>query len=513
MQDLTSARRDSTRHAAPEHERAAIALDRESFRQLGYRAVDLAAEHLSSVRERPVFTPLSQDARSTLLEGAMPEGPLAAEEVFSTIADMITSYPLLNGDPRFFGWVNSPPAPIGVLADLIAAALNASCAGGDHAAIYIEHRAVRWLMELVGFPLEGSMGLLVSGSSMATLTCLTAARHQAAARDGWDVRAEGLQAGRPQFIVYVSSQGHSCLTKAVELLGIGSVNGLRVIPVDEHFRIDMAALRAAIGEDRAAGTRPFCVAASAGTVNTGAIDPLDELADLCAAEGLWLHIDGAYGAVGVLDERVAPLYAGMERADSLALDPHKWLSVPVECGCALVRDGRLLRDTFSLVPPYLRTEEGLGFGGLPWFSEYGLQQTRGFRALKLWATLQQAGRSGLSAMITRHNSLAMQMEALIGEASDLELMAPRTLSIVCFRYVPEALRGDDTALDTLNQAIVTDVQAGGEAFLTGTVLHGRSLLRACILHYATTEDDIATLLNAVRHSGEKRLAVEMERRA
>jgi glutamate/tyrosine decarboxylase-like PLP-dependent enzyme len=438
--------------------------------------------------------------RTDLLDEAFPDRGLSPERILERYAAAVLPHPMGNGHPRFFGWVNSPPAPIGAIADLLAAAVNPSCAGGDHAAIYVERAAVRWLMELVGFPTEGSMGLLVSGGSMASLTGLAAARQWAAREDGWDARAEGLQGNHPPFVLYLSTEGHTTLRKAAELLGLGG-RSVRMVPVDGAFRFDVAALRAAIAEDRAAGARPFCVAASAGTVSTGAIDPFDALADLCREEGLWLHVDGAYGAVGVLDRELAPRFAGMERADSLAIDPHKWLSVPVECGCAMVRDGALLRDTFSLVPPYLRTEEGLGFGGLPWYSEYGFQQSRNFRALKLWMTLLQLGREGIAALVERQNRLARQLAELIDAAPDLERLAPVELSIVCFRYAPPALAGDDARLDAVNKAIMERVQAGGEAFVTQAALHGRFALRANVLHYATNEDDLRALLAIVRQTG------------
>ena len=265
--------------------------------------------------------------------------------------------------------------------------------------------------------------------------------------------------------------------------------------------MDVEALRDAVRADRAAGRRPFCVAASAGTVNTGAIDPLDAVADLCQAEGLWLHVDGAYGAVGAADPALAPRYAGLERADSLALDPHKWLSVPVECGCALVRDGRLLRDTWSLVPVYLRTEEGKGFGGLPWYSEYGFQQTRGFRALKLWMILQHLGRDGVAALIRRHVDLARRLAAAVDAAPDLERIALGDLSVVCFRFAPPGWAGDAARLDSLNKLLVERIQAEGRTFLTGTVLRGRFALRACVLHYGTTETDVDALIEIVREAG------------
>jgi glutamate/tyrosine decarboxylase-like PLP-dependent enzyme len=344
------------------------------------------------------------------------------------------------------------------------------------------------------------MGLLVSGGSMASLTCLTAARHRAAATDGWDVRAQGLRGGQAPLVLYLSEEGHSCIRKAAEVMGIGQ-EGVRTVPVDGSHRIDVEALRRAVARDRADGYRPFCVVASAGTVNTGAIDPLDRVAGVCREEGLWFHVDGAYGAIGAADPALAARYAGLERADSVALDPHKWLSVPVECGCALVRDGQLLRDTWSLVPPYLRTEEGKGFGGLPWYSEYGFQQTRGFRALKLWMTLQHMGREGVAALVHRHVSLARRLAAAVDRTTDLARVAPVELSVVCFRYQPRGWTEGDHRLDALNKALVERIQADARVFLTGTTLRERFALRACVLHYGTTEADVDCLVDAVRETG------------
>lgn len=476
------------------------AVDMASFRRSAHRAVDVVVGHLSGVRGRPVFVPMQPGQRLALLDEPLPEQGTSPDAILDQFCQRVLPHPMGNGHPRFFGWVNSPPAPAGVLAEFLAAAMNPSCAGGDHAAIYLERCCTRWLMELVGFPTQGSMGLLVSGGSLASLTCLAAARHRAAARDGWNVREEGLQGNRPPLTLYLSEEGHSCVRKSAELLGLGTA-GLRTVPVDARFRMDVRALGEMVKADRAAGKRPFCVSASAGTVNTGAIDPLDELADFCEREDLWLHVDGAYGAFGILDPEVAPRYAGMSRVHSLALDPHKWLSVPVECGCALVRDGGTLREAFSLVPPYLRTEEGKGFGGLPWFSEYGFQQTRGFRALKLWATLKHAGRAGLATLVSRHVALARQSAAMVDASPDLQRLAGGELSVVCFRYAPEHLRGDEARLNALNKSVMEQVQAGGEAFLSGTVLRGQFALRACILHYGTTEEDLAALLDVVRRIG------------
>jgi len=470
------------------------------FLTLAQRAVGLAADHLHGIGRGPVYQPMRPDERARLLEQPLGDDGRDPNAILDLVRDAVLPHPMGNGHPRFFGWVNSPPAPIGVLADLLAAAMNPSCAGGDHAAIYVERAAIRWLMELTGFPTSGSTGLLVSGGSVASLIGLAAARHRAARADGWDIRASGLQGARPRLRLYVSSEGHSCLRKAAEILGLGS-SAIRTIPVDDRFRMDVRALREAIAEDRRAGERPFCVAASAGTVSTGAIDPMDELADLCEREALWLHVDGAYGALGRLAVTRATRYAGMERADSLALDPHKWLSVPAECGALLVRDGALLRDAFSLVPAYLRTEEGKGFGGLPWFSEYGVQQTRGFRALKLWMVLQHLGHRGVASLVTRHIELAQRLAALVDEAVDLERMAPVELSIVAFRYVPAALRGDETRLDALNQRLMEQMQHDGAAFVSNAVIRSRFALRACVLHYATTDEDLVALVDIVRTTG------------
>jgi aromatic-L-amino-acid/L-tryptophan decarboxylase len=483
-----------------------LAMDIEEFRRLGHEVVDLAANFLASLPERPVFRPMTVEQRRAVMEQPLPENGVSPDAALRRLETTILPHPMGNGHPRFFGWVNAPPAPIAILTEMLAAAMNPSCAGGDHAAIYLERCAVRWLAELLGYPLRRGMGLLLSGGSMASLTCLAAARHRAVAALGGSVREAGLPRDA-RLVLYMSEEGHSCVRKSAELLGIGS-EGVRTIRVDVDGRLDVAALREATAADRAGGRTPFCVCASAGTVNTGAIDPLDAIADVCAEEQLWFHIDGAYGAPGVLDPTVAARYTGMARADSLAIDPHKWLSVPVECGCAFVREGRQLRETFSLVPSYLQTEEGKGFGGLPWYSEYGFQQTRGFRVLKLWMTLQHLGRRGLAAHVARHNALARRLATMVDEASDVERMAPVTLSIVCFRYVPRGWPRDDVRLDRLNTAIMHEVQAGGEAFLTNAAVRGRVALRACILHYATTEADLEALLDVVRGAG-VRLAATM----
>jgi aromatic-L-amino-acid/L-tryptophan decarboxylase len=332
-------------------------MDAETFYQLGMQAVEIATEYLEGIPNKPVYRPMTPSERQLLLYQQLPEHGRSPEALFDFFEQHILPHAMGNQHPRFAAWVNPAGAPIGMLADFLAAVMNPSSAGGDHAAIYVEHCVIRWLMELIDFPIEGSAGILVGGGSVASLYCLAVARHWAGAKFGWSMRMEGLQGNHPPLVLYISEDGHSCLRKSSHLLGLGEP---RIIPVDAQYKMDLHALRETVSADRQARRLPFCVVGSAGTVNTGAVDPFDDLADFCEDQGLWLHVDGAYGAFGILDPNVSHLYAGLERADSVALDPHKWLATPIECSCALVRQGDLLRETFSLVPPYLRTEPDKG---------------------------------------------------------------------------------------------------------------------------------------------------------
>jgi glutamate/tyrosine decarboxylase-like PLP-dependent enzyme len=485
------------------------ALDHAEFRRLAHQSVDLVADYLARMRDTPVFRPMTPELRDHLTGQQLTADGVPPEDLIADFADHILPYAMGNGHPRFFGWVNSPPAPIGIIAELLAAGQDPSCDVGDIAALHLESAAVRWLAELTGYP-RHSMGLLVSGGSMATLTGLATARQWLAERDGWDVRADGVAGapgGRP--LIYLNSETHSSVRKAVELLGFGH-RSIRQVPTDAGFRLDPGALRAMVISDRAAGHRPFCVVASAGTTSTGAVDPFSALAAVCAEQELWLHVDGAYGAVGALHPELSETFRGMDRADSLTIDPHKWLSVPVECGCILVRDPELLRRTFSLVPPYLYLEEGKGIGGPPSYAEYGFQQTRGFRALKLWMTLAHAGRDGLRDLIVRHVELARELARAIDAADDFELMAPVQLSVVCFRWTGGKRDDrDDAAIDAANRALEVLVQDDGRTFLTSTVINGRLVLRASVLHHGTTAEDLRTLLAVLRELGARLDAEEI----
>jgi len=474
---------------------------RDEIRRIGYLVVDLIADHLSTLPDEPVFRPVPAALARQFLATPAPTGALAPEELLRLFKDTIEPYPFGNGHPRFWGWVNSPPAVMGVFADALAAAMNPSCAGGNHAAIYVERQVIAWFRDLLGFPDE-SMGLLVSGGSMATMTGLAVARH---VKSGVDVRADGLRDAPRPFAFYMSPEGHGCARKAIELLGFGS-SAIRTLPTDVDFRMKVDALEQAIEDDRARGVQPIAVVATAGTTNTGAIDEIDRIADVCQRHGIWLHVDAAYGGPAILSNAYAARLAPLARADSVALDPHKWMFVPVEAGLVMVRDAASMRSAFSLVAPYLRTDgSSSGVGGPPWFSEYGFQQTRGFRALKVWMTMQQLGLRGLKAAIEENLALAAYLADAVGAAADLELMAPRGLSVVCFRFVDPSAT-DEASKASLNKRLLERLQLGGEAFLTSTELGGRFVLRACIVNYRSTRGDVDRMLAAIRAIGRELVA-------
>ncbi|GJG88932.1 amino acid decarboxylase [Gemmatimonadetes bacterium T265] len=480
----------------------------DEIRRVGYRAIDLVAAHLTDLPGEPTFRPVPQALADAFRAEAPPAAGEGPDAVLDRFARDVAPYPFGNGHPRFFGWVNSPPAVMGVVGAALAAAMNPSVAGGNHAAVWVERQVTEWMKALLGFPADG-MGLLVSGGSAAAITALAVARHRACARRGWDVRAEGLPLvvdGRPRhLLVYKSAEGHGCNQKAAELLGLGRAN-VREVPVDAALRMRPDALDAMLGADAAAGHAPVAVVASAGTVNTGAVDPLAAIADVCARRGVWLHVDGAYGAPAALlagpsapdglpAEDCAAL-AALGRADSVAVDAHKWLYVPVDAGLVLVRDAGAMRDAFSLVPPYLRTDGNAhGVQGPPWLAEYGAEQTRPFRGLKVWMAMRHLGMEGYRALVARDVALARHWAARVRAEPEMELWEPQGLSIVCFRAAPEAL--DGPAVDALNRRVLRDVQLGGAGFLSSTVLGGRFWLRACVVNPRATAADVDAVLDAV----------------
>lgn len=467
--------------------------DWDKLRALAHRMVDDAVDYLRDVRERPVWRPLPESVAADLTKPA-PTGPSSLDRVYAEFRESVLPYPMGNIHPRFWAWYMGSGTVTGALADFWAAVMNCNLGGGHHAPNRVEAQVVGWMKRIVSFPDEAG-GLLTSGGSMANFVGLAVARDAGAETD---VRARGMQAEPKPLAVYASGEVHSSNQKAVELLGLGS-KGLREVPMHEDFTIDVTALGDRIRQDRNDGWRPVAVIGSAGTVNSGAVDDLDALADLCQEEDLWFHVDGAIGAVGVLSETVRPLLRGMERADSVALDLHKWLHIPFEAGCALVRNPEAHRRTFSLVPEYLEHGDRGIAGEDLWFSHYGLQLSRHFRALKVWMTIKEHGLERLGRMITRNVDQARYLGRLIDRQPDLHLLAPITLDIVCFRFDPGGL--DEPALEALNHEILLRLQEEGTAAPSDTRLGGRYCLRVAVANHRTKNEDLDLLVPEVLRLG------------
>jgi len=473
-------------------------LDEDALRRLGHAVVDLAAEHRASLLERPVFGKVGGDAPS--FDEPLPETgePLAA--VLGAVRERVLQYPFGNSHPRFFAFINATADPLGIAADYLAATMNSNCWGGDHAAIHVERQVLRWLAAILGLPQE-SEGILTSGGSMANFTALATARCARAP----GVREDGI-AGSEPLVVYASEEVHNCVDKAVDLLGIGW-RRLRKIPTDDGYRVRVDLLRQAIAEDRRAGLAPAIVVGNAGTVNTGAIDPLDELADLCAAEDLWFHVDGAYGALASVSPRLKPLFRGLERADSVAADPHKWLYVPYEAGATLVREPGRMPAAFERKAPYLVHDPDSPVRGPASFNERGPELSRGFKALKVWMGLKRHGVSGYAAAVEHDVAMARTLADAVVAHGDFELLAPPVLSIVGFRYRPADRSLGEAELDRLNRRIVNRLVGSGAFFLAPTLLKGRTAMRVAIVNFRTREADVRALVEEAARAGRELLAL------
>lgn len=460
--------------------------------------LDDMLDYLEHLEERPVWQPIPDAVRASFRQ-PLPEQPSDLAAVHETFMQKILPYGPGNVHPGFMGWVQGGGNPVGMLAEMLAAGLNANLGGRDQVPLEVERQLVQWVQVLFGFPKSAS-GLFVTGTSMANLIAVLIARTAAL---GSEVRQRGLAANKKRLRAYTSVGAHGCVRQAMDLSGLGS-DALRLIPVNERFEMDPEALAAAIQEDRLAGYTPFLVVGTAGTVDVGAIDPLEALADLVEREGLWFHVDGAYGALGILSEAIAPRLKGIERADSLAFDFHKWAQVPYDAGFILVRDGELHRGTFASPAAYLRRETRGLAAGSPWPCDFGPDLSRGFRALKTWFTLKVYGTEHLGRVITRTCKLARYLEARIEATPQLELLAPVSLNIVCFGF-----RGDDG--DRLNAEIAADLQESGIAAPSTTTVNGRLVIRAAIVNHRTDERAIDSMLDAAVAFGERQTRAALER--
>jgi glutamate/tyrosine decarboxylase-like PLP-dependent enzyme len=485
--------------AAPGDERSLDPGDWDEMRTLGGRMVEDMLRWLETLRERPVWKPVPEDVKA-FFRRPLPEVPEAATQVYEQFQRYILPYAMGNAHPAFWGWVMGNGTATGMLAEMLAAGMNPNVGGAEHGAIYVERQVTAWTREMIGFP-EGASGLLVSGGSMANLVGLTVARN---ARAGWDIRRAGLQGEHPRLVLYASSETHSSVQKAVELLGLGS-EALRVVPVDDEYRIDLFALREMIAADRSAGCLPFCLVGNAVTVNTGAIDPLLELATIAHDEGLWYHVDGAIGALAAVSPAGRRALAGMEQADSVALDFHKWFYMQFEAGCVVVRDAEAHRKAFSVTPEYLASHGDRGLAaGADWPTEYGVQLSRGFRALKIWMSLKEHGVERYSRLVEQNIAQAQYLGGLVAADPLLELVAPIGLNIVCFRFNPGGLADD--SLNPLNQQLLIRLHESGAAAPSYTTLRGRYALRAAITNHRSTRGDFDMLVREVVRIGRELLA-------
>jgi aromatic-L-amino-acid/L-tryptophan decarboxylase len=482
--------------------------DPKRARELGDRALDLWQELLERLPELPVSPriPVAETRKALALE--VPAEPLSLDDLVGHMREVVLERSMYPGHPAFLAYISGAGTVPGAPADLLAAAVNPNVGGWrlSPAATAIERHLTEWFAQRFGLP-QGGGGILVSGGAMAGYIGLKLARDRKA---GWDVRADGVRGG-PPLAVYASEEVHSINARALDMLGIGR-DGLRHLPFDEDFRVKVPALREAIRKDLDAGVKPIAVVGSAGTVATGAIDPLPELAEIAEEHDLWFHVDGAYGGPAVFSEMLRPLLAGIERADSIAFDPHKWMYTPHSGGCILVRDLDHLRQSFSIheFATYVH-EDKERMGTEVDAIDLGPQFSRGFQAFKVWISLLAHGTRAYGQRIAHDVELAKYLHRRAEERPDFEVMAPTTLSITCFRYVPPDLphgAGRDDYLDELNERLMTELQLDGRVFPSNAVLNGRFVLRSCIVNFRTEAEQMDLLLDVAAELG-GRLDAEM----
>lgn len=467
--------------------------DWDAFRTRAHGLLDEVLGHLQSVGAGPVWQPVPEAVRRATRR-QLPWRPGDGDEVARELAALVLPHGVGNTHPRFFGWVHGAGTPGGVLAELVTAAVNTNCGGREHAAIYFERQVLQWAREIFGFP-DSSSGLLVSGTSMANLVAVQAARTAALplARERGLAAAYAARQSRG-LTGYASSAVHGCLDKAFGISGLGT-GALRHLPAGADGRLSPERLEASIVQDRRDGFQPFLVIATVGTADTGAVDDLPALVAIARRHRLWFHVDGAFGALAILSPAQRHLLAGIERADSLAFDFHKWAHVPYDAGCVLIRDEAVHRRTFAMEPAYLERNDRGTAGGAPWFCDYGPELSRGARAIKVWATLREQGLERIGAAIAGNCTLAQDLAQRLRGTPQFEVMAPVALNIVCFRHHPPGLQGE--ALDRHNRDLACELQESGAAAVSTTRLAGALALRAAIVNHRTTAADIEILVQAL----------------
>src|SRR5574338_801396 len=465
------------------------------LKSLAHQMIEDSFNYIQTLEERPVWQQYPEEIKNNFSSKA-PLEPDSIENTYKEFVDKILPYPMGNIHPRFWAWYMGNGTVQGALADFLASLMNSNLGGGNHVAVLVEEQVINWMKEIIGLPMDSS-GLLVSGASMANLVGLTVARNTKA---GFNIREDGLQNAPNKLIFYFSSEVHSSNQKAIELLGVGK-SSFRSIPVNQDYTINVEALKKEIEKDRKEGNKPVCVIANSGTINTGAIDDLNAIADLCEKENLWLHIDGAIGAIAMLSDKVKPLLSGIERADSVALDLHKWMHIPFEAGCILVKNNESHRNTFSLTPEYLAHETRGLPGGHLWFSDYGIQLSREFRALKIWMSIKEHGLKRFGRMIDRNIEQANYFADLVKNDPDMEIVAPVGLDIVCFRFNSGGI--DEQNLNALNKEILLQLHERAIAIPSYTTLNGRYCIRIAIANHRSKFEDFDLLAREVVKIGKE----------
>jgi glutamate/tyrosine decarboxylase-like PLP-dependent enzyme len=472
--------------------------DWEAMRALGHQMVDDLIDYWAGIREQKIWRPIPDEVKQ-VFDLPIPEEGQSPEEVYREFKEYIFPYNKGNVHPRFFAWIQGTGTPMGTFGDLLASGMNPNTAIGEHSAMYVDRQVVNWCKQLMNFPAEAS-GILVSGGSMANITALTVARNSFGEEK---IRQRGLKAASGQLLIYCSVETHSCIQKAAEIIGLGT-DAVRKIGINERFELDVTLLKAQLEADIQAGFLPFCVVGTAGTVNTGAIDPMDELLEISRAYQLWFHVDGAYGALAKLDPIYASALRAIEEADSLAFDLHKWLYVPYEVGCTLIRDAKKHRDSFAITPNYLLQEKRGLSGGLDSINNYGFELSRGFKALKVWMSIKEQGRAKYAAMIAQNNRHAAYLAALVEQNPYLELTAPLSMSITCFRMIQPGW--EEKALQELNKEILLRLQEEGIASPSSTILNGKYTLRVANTNQRTRSEDMELLVREVLRLGKSIIA-------